>query len=139
MAGFADSDGLERWWHEHSELAELVQAVEKTLARGSLERTSRALEDLEGVLDAHFTVEERVYFPVVERLSPRHQSVIRTAREEHVRISELLDELRDLVNRGEIAAAHRSLSYLLDHFRAHEEQEVKLIEDLAALEVGSGD
>jgi len=138
VAGFADSDSLERWWHEHSELAELVHAVEETLARGSLERTSQALEDFEGVLDAHFTVEEEVYFPVVEKLSPRHQSIIRTVREGHVKISELLDELRDLVDRGEIAAARRKLSHLLDQFRTHEEQEVKLIEDLAALEVGSG-
>jgi iron-sulfur cluster repair protein YtfE (RIC family) len=139
VAGFADSDSLERWWHEHSELAELVQGVEKTLARGSLERTSQALEDLEAVLDAHFTVEESVYFPVVEKLSPKHQSVIRSAREGHVKISELLDELRDLVERGEIAAAGRTLGHLLDRFRVHEAQEVKLIEDLETLEVGSGD
>ncbi len=109
------------------------------MGRGSLARTSQALEELEAALDAHFTVEERVYFPLIEKLSPERHTSIQAAREDHLRISELLDELRDLVECGELTAARRALAKLLDRFRDHEIQEAKLIEDLEALECSPRD
>ncbi len=139
MNGFADSESFQRWWQEHSELDRLVRAVEARMGRGSLARTSQALEELEAVLDAHFTVEERVYFPLIEKLSPERHTSIQAAREGHLGISELLDELRDLVECGELAAARRALANLLDQFRDHEIHEAKLIGDLEALECSARD
>ena len=97
MNGLADSTSFQRWWQEHSELDDLVRVVEARMGRGSLARTSQALEELEAVLDAHFTVEERVYFPLIEKLSPERHTSIQAAREGHLRMTELLDELRVLV------------------------------------------
>ncbi len=139
MSSLADLENLQRWWQEHSELDGLVLAVEATMREGSLARTGQALEELESALDAHFTVEERVYFPLIEKLSPEHHASIRTAREGHLRIGELLSELHDLVERGELAAARRTLAQLLDGFRDHETHEVKLIADLEALDGAATD
>ncbi len=139
MNGLADSQSFQRWWQEHSELDGLVREVEARMGRGSLAKTSQALEELEAALDAHFTVEERVYFPLIEKLSPERHTSIQAAREDHLRISELLDELRDLVECGELTAARRALAKLLDRFRDHEIQEAKLIEDLEALECSARD
>ncbi len=139
MNGFADSESFQRWWQEHSELDGLVRAVEARMGRGSLARTSQALEELEAALDAHFTVEERVYFPLIEKLSPERHTYIRAARDGHLGITALLDELRDLVECGELAEARRALAKLLDRFRDHEIQEAKLIEDLEALECSARD
>ena len=139
MNGLADSQSFQRWWQEHSELDGLVREVEARMGRGSLANTSQALEELEAALDAHFTVEERVYFPLIEKLSPERHNSIQAAREDHLRISERLDELRDLVECGALTAARRALAKLLDRFRDHEIQEAKLIEDLEALECSARD
>ena len=130
MNGLADADSLRRWWQEHSELDELVEALEQVLASGSLVRARQAVADLEGVLDAHFTVEERVYFPLIERLSPDHQGTVQAASSGHRKIGELLDGLAELVENGQLVEARRTLEQLLERFRLHESQEVRLIEDL---------
>ena len=80
MNGLADSESFQRWWQEHSELDGLVREVEARMARGSLAKTSRALERLEAALDAHFTLEERVYFPLIDQLSPSRHTSIQAAR-----------------------------------------------------------
>ena len=139
MNGLADSESFQRWWQEHSELDGLVQEVEARMALGSLAKTSRALEGLESALDAHFTVEECVYFPLIEQLSPSRHTSIQAARTGHLGIVKLLDELRDLVECGELAAARRGLARLLDRFRDYEIHEAKLIEDLEALECSALD
>ena len=139
MNGLADSDSLRRWWQEHSELDGLVEAVEEMLASGRLVRARQAVADLEGVLDAHFAAEERVYFPLIERLSPDHRGSVQAASGSHRKIGELVDGLADLVERGQLAGARRALELLLERFRAHESEEVRLIEDLEALESLSGE
>jgi hypothetical protein len=45
--------------------------------------------------------------------------------------------MRDLVENGEIGPARRTLAVLLDRFRQHESEEVTLISELQAMEVGA--
>lgn len=138
MKSLADSNSLERWWQEHSELDRLVRGLDATLARATLEKTLEALEELESVLDSHFAVEEGVYFPLIEKLSPDHGAIVRVARDSHLEICKVLDDLRQLVEGGQLAAARPVLNQLLEHFRVHEEHEAKLVADLEALQQASG-
>lgn len=137
MKGLADAESLQRWWQEHSELDHLVSRVEDALAGSSFEPARAALEDLADALEAHFALEESVYFPLVERFSPQHAALVRDARTGHAKISESLDQMRELVENGEIAPARRTLAGLLDRFRLHESEEVQLISELQAMEVGA--
>jgi iron-sulfur cluster repair protein YtfE (RIC family) len=130
MDGLADRDSLQRWWEEHSELDRLVADVEDALNGGRLDAAQVALAALAEALESHFNVEERVYFPLVERFSPEHAAIVRGARMGHARVTESLDSLREVVERGEIAAARRALAMVLDLFRRHEGEEAKLIAEL---------
>jgi iron-sulfur cluster repair protein YtfE (RIC family) len=130
MDGVTDHGSLERWWEEHSELDRLVGAVEECLNGGRVEVSRGALDDLAGALESHFDIEERVYFPLVERFSPEHAASVRAARLAHVKVVETLENLRDLVERGEVSAARRILALLLDRFRTHEREEARLIAEL---------
>jgi iron-sulfur cluster repair protein YtfE (RIC family) len=130
MDGLADRDSLQRWWEEHSELDRLVADVEDSLNGGRLDAAQVALAALAEALESHFNVEERVYFPLVERFSPEHAAIVRGARMGHARVTESLDSLREVVERGEIAAARRALAMVLDLFRRHEGEEAKLIAEL---------
>jgi hemerythrin len=133
MSELADGESLARWWEEHSELDALVEAVEETMGGGDVAAAGRALEKLDDALEAHFSVEENVYFPLVERFSPLHSSVVEAARLGHKKIRGRMEDLRQLVDRGEIGAARRALFVLLDRFRTHESEERKLIRELETL------
>jgi iron-sulfur cluster repair protein YtfE (RIC family) len=133
MDRLAEEQSLARWWEEHSELDGLVEAVEQTMGEGDAARAAQALEQLDEALDAHFAVEEQVYFPLVERFSPLHSSVVQAARLGHTKIRERMRSLRGLVENGEIGPARRALLVLLDRFRTHETEERKLILELEAL------
>jgi hypothetical protein len=130
MNGLADRSSLERWWEEHSELDRLVAAVEESLSGGRVDVSRGALDELAAALESHFDVEERVYFPLVERFSPEHAAIVRAARLGHVKVVETLENLRDLVERGQVGAARRILALLLERFRTHETEEARLIAEL---------
>ena len=130
MGGLADTQSLQRWWREHSELDLLVVTLEETMSRGSISAASAALEDLTEALEEHFGVEEDVYFPLVERLSAAHEPVLKAARLGHLKIRERLEDLRELVANGDMEPAHRGLALVLDRTRTHEIEEAKLIGEL---------
>ncbi|MBM4336196.1 MAG: hemerythrin domain-containing protein [Deltaproteobacteria bacterium] len=128
--GLAALDGFERWWEEHSDLDHLVAALEESLSGGRIAVSRRAVEELAGALETHFDLEERVYFPLVERFSPEHCTRVRAARVAHAQVSETLQSLCDLIERGETLKACRVLAVLLDRFRTHEIEDARLIADL---------
>ena len=130
-------DGLERWWQEHSELDELVEATAEALNGGSITAAAEALAELHAALEAHFGLEEALYFPLVERLSPENASVVNGARLGHRKIRDRLEDLRAFVDDGDLRAARSALSTLLERFRAHEAEESKLITRLEQLAASS--
>ena len=123
--------GLERWWVEHSELDRLVNDVADAMADSALSRASAALEELAFALEDHFEVEEQTYFPLVRRLSSKHEPVVRAALLGHSKIRQRLEQLRSLVDDGEVSQARRGFSVLLERFQTHEASEAKLIAELA--------
>jgi hypothetical protein len=133
MTALQMTDGMQRCWQEHSELDALVERVVEALGRGAISPVAESLEDLAGTLEAHFGIEESAYFPLVERLSPDQRSALDAARLGHRKIRERLEDLRELVENGDLRAARAALDVLLDRFRAHEVEEAKLIARLEQL------
>jgi hypothetical protein len=128
MATPETTNGMQRWWQEHSELDALVEVVIEALGRGGTRSAAAgSLEDLAGALEAHFELEESAYFPLVERVSPEESSALAAARLGHGKIRDRLKELRELVENGDLHAARAALDILLERFRAHEVEEAKLI------------
>jgi iron-sulfur cluster repair protein YtfE (RIC family) len=124
---------FQRWWDEHSQLDRLVEELESALTRGALGPATAALDELASTLEAHFTVEEEVYFPLLGSLDPAHQPALDAARLGHDKLRERLEQLRQLVDTGEVPAARRALRVVLDRFRQHEEEEEKLVGRLERL------
>lgn len=124
---------FQRWWEEHSQLDRLVEELESALVRGAIGPAIAALDELTSTLEAHFTVEEEVYFPLLGTLDPAHQPSLDAARLGHNKIRERLEQLRQLVDGGEVPAARRALRVVLDRFRMHEEEEEKLVGRLERL------
>ena len=125
--------GVRRWWEEHSELDTLVAVVVEALGRGEIAPAARGLEDLSAALETHFGIEESAYFPMVERLSPEHGTALHAAQLSHRLIRKSLEDLRALIDGGDLAAARSGLDVLLERFRSHEVEEAKLIARLEEL------
>lgn len=130
-----DRDDLDRWWRRHSELDQLVNNLVEAVARAKPEPAGSALEELAEAMEVHFTVEEELYFPVIENLSERHLPVLQHARLAHLKLRSQLAELRERLGEGEMPAAQKVLAALLGRFRSHEEAEAALIQELLRAEV----
>ena len=125
--------GARRWWEEHSELDALVAVLVEALGRGETAPAARGLEDLSTALETHFGIDESAYFPMVERLSPEHGAALNAAQLSHRLLRKNLEDLRVLIDGGDLAAARSGLDVLLERFRSHEVEEAKLIARLEEL------
>jgi hypothetical protein len=125
-----EAQSIERWWEEHSELDQLVSALEGALERSSVPTASAALEDLCDAMDAHFDVEEAVYFPLLERLAPTHGVGVKAAREAHARLRSDLEKIRSHLSDDELDRARGLLGEWTVRFDDHEQAESRLIAEL---------
>lgn len=121
---------LERWWQEHADLDRLVNALSESTASRSAPAASAALEDLAEALDAHFAVEEEVYFPLVESLRPELAPTVQKARLTHVELRAQVDWIRKHLRDGDWPPVREALGQLLDLLHSHEEMEAGLIAGL---------
>lgn len=129
--GAEGADRLERWWSEHSELDQLVEACEEALERRSEAAASAALEELGLALEDHFRIEEEVYFPAVQAIRPDLGSLLQSAKLAHRDLLDAVLRARDEVDLGTCDQAREALSLLLGAFRSHEELEGRVIAELA--------
>jgi DNA-binding FadR family transcriptional regulator len=120
-----------RWWQEHSALDLMVEALVEALDGRDADAARAAAEELTRAMATHAREEEDVYFPVIERLAPEQADSVRRARETHVELHENLDAIRSALADGDLEAARRVLTELLERFRLHEQAEARLIDWLA--------
>jgi hypothetical protein len=125
-----DNEMLRRWWQEHSELDELVEAIRMTLGRGALSAATVFLGRLSTLLEGHFASEEAVYFTLIERTAPESRSTLDAAREGHRQLRSSLEDLHVLVENADTASAQRALARLLHKLHVHETHETALIAEL---------
>lgn len=121
---------LERWWREHSDLDRLVSELDEALGCRSPGRASEAFSEFADALRSHFTLEENVYFPLVERLRPETAPMVREARLAHLDLLRELEGLEGHLAAEDIPAARSSLGTLLSRFRHHEKLEGDIIHSL---------
>ena len=134
MDGLADVELVNRWRQQHSDLDRMIEDVSQAIESGSSQAAGAALEELGDELEAHFAVEEEVYFPLIERVSTLYVPVLRSARLGHRKIRARMEDLRDLIERAEFGPARRALAVLVDRFHTHEATEAKLVRELERAE-----
>lgn len=125
-----EAHSIERWWEEHSELDQLVSALAGALERSGVAAASAALEDLYDAMDAHFDVEEGMYFPLLERLPSTHGADVKALREAHARIRGDLEKIRSHLSDDELDRARGLMGELMVLFDGHEQAESRLIAEL---------
>ncbi len=83
-------------------------------------------------LEAHFEVEEQVYFPAVHGLLPDRGALLDDLTTDHARFREQLERIEESIREGNLDSGRRDIPVLVERLRRHEQGEERLFEDVQA-------
>ena len=112
---------------QHRQLDEFFATVMSALERGSLVTARAVFVRFRDALDAHVTLEDRVFFPALRGLHPRITSELVRLVEDHESFRRDLDELSDLLAKGSGEEFADAFDCLAVTFSQHEEREEGLM------------
>jgi hypothetical protein len=112
---------------QHRQLDVFFGMVQQALERGSLVAARQAYTRFNDALEAHITLEDRVFFPALHGLDPSISAELRQLAEDHHKVRQHLHELADLLAVGSVEAFSEGFDQLAVAFSGHEEQEERLI------------
>jgi len=138
MSSRHETYSLLTWRDEHAEIERRVHAIERAVVAATVEVATRAMDDFADALEGHFSVEERVYLPMVERLSPRGAAFSASVRLAHAQLRQSLEQLRELVELARWPEARRSVVLLAERFRSHEADEHDFVDEVIQLDPDQG-
>jgi len=110
---------------EHRDLNAILAEVrasfhDRHAAAGTLER-------LAGAFDVHFEQEDRLYYPAIGSLRPELKERLRAISDGHDGFRARLEDVRSLLDGGELSAARQSFESLARAFEEHEAAEEQLL------------
>ena len=116
---------------QHRQLDEFFAEVISAVERGSLISARATFTRFYEALDAHITLEDRVFFPALRGLHPRITSELVRFVEDHDGFRRSLDELSDLLAEGSVEEFSGAFDRFAVVFSQHEEREERLMAKLA--------
>jgi iron-sulfur cluster repair protein YtfE (RIC family) len=112
---------------QHRQLDVFFGMVQDALERGSLVAARQAFMRFNDALDAHITLEDRVFFPALHGLDSSIAGELRQLAEDHQAVRVSLDELSDLLAAGSVEAFSEGFDHLAVLFSKHEKREEELV------------
>jgi hypothetical protein len=118
---------------QHEHLRSAHQAVADAAAAGDMGELAASVDRLSGAVEAHFSLEESVFFPAIHGLHPQSVSELEALMDDHHTYRADLDRLRH-------ALANQLLGEFVEGYRAfakatgeHEVREERLLASLSHL------
>jgi len=115
---------------QHEKLNELYADLRRELDQGN---QAGALVDcgrLRDALEAHFEVEDCVYFPAVHGFRPDQGSLLRRLASDHAAFRDALAELQTTLEAHDMEAGSAQLHRLVTALAAHEKKEEVLLAEV---------
>lgn len=103
------------------------------LGQGDAGLANDLLARLCRLLEAHFSLEDRVYFPALQALAPGLADELRLLAGEHVWMLEALEATRAAVERSDAATLVRDLDEVAILFAEHEQREDAILHRIEKL------
>jgi hemerythrin-like domain-containing protein len=123
---------------QHRHMNELLREINEALAEGARERLMDLLVRYRGAMDAHFTLEDSVFFPALHGLHPKHADELDLLSHEHQGFAVELGRLRRFLEEGRLDAFSKTLQDFVNDVTRHEAREERLVQDLADLLTSAG-
>lgn len=112
---------------QHQQLDVFFGMVQDALERSSLVAARQAYMRFNDALEAHVTLEDRVFFPALHGLDPSIAEELAQLAEEHHEMRQALDELADLLAVGSVEAFSEGFHRLAHVVSDHELREEQLV------------
>ncbi len=114
---------------QHRQLDVFVRKVSQALRQGQRRDCETAVFRLQGALNAHFAVEERIIFPALHSLHSELADKVLALERDHERFREDVDRLALAIAASEITTAQRALEEFDAALGAHERFEERILEN----------
>ncbi len=116
---------------QHGRLRACFTEIRMALARGDASGSQEALERLRVALEAHFELEDDVFFPALHGLRPDCAEGLERLTREHVGFAEALRRLEKELERAGVDACERAFEAFVGSIAEHEAQEERLVGTIA--------
>jgi hemerythrin len=118
---------------QHRRLDSMFEELLATMREGE---EADAVEDAFGrlreALEAHVDHEDRLYYPALSALRPKHRAVLDGLIASHKGFRARLDEISGWLVARDLAAAERAIGAFAGTFAVHEAAEERLLQDIDA-------
>ncbi len=122
----------ERISSQHAKLDWLYEDLRREFARDGRDSAMVSFARMRDHLEAHFEVEDRVYFPAVHGFRPDHASLLHRLSSQHAFFRSALSEIGERFASTALRDVEASVSELVDSLLAHERDEQALIDEIEA-------
>lgn len=112
---------------QHRQLDDFFDMLMAALERNSLEGARAAFLRFRDALEAHVTLEDRVFFPAIHGLRPDLGDELALLVEEHRDFREQLELLHDWIARGSQQRFEQGIDELASQISQHEQREEELL------------
>ena len=113
---------------QHRQLDVFVRDVSQALRRQRRDRET-AVFRLQGALNAHFAVEEKIVFPALHGLHSELADKLRALERDHERLREDVDRLALAIVVSDITTARKALEEFDAALSDHERSEERILEN----------
>ncbi len=114
---------------QHRQLDVFVRKVSQALREGQRRDCETAMFRLQGALNAHFAVEEKIVFPALHGLHSELADKLRALERDHERLREDVDRLALAIVVSDITTARKTLEEFDAALSAHERSEERILEN----------
>jgi iron-sulfur cluster repair protein YtfE (RIC family) len=116
---------------QHEHLRTLIHAIADSIEVGRVAEIQESLDRLRGAIEAHFSLEDDVFFPALHGLRPETGRELNALMREHGDFLEELSRLRDGLTTGTLDAFAKGYQAFSQSIAEHECREERLVASLA--------
>jgi hypothetical protein len=116
---------------QHQHIHGILRDFDHALADADLPRLGEIFESYRSALEAHFSLEEEVFFPGLHGLQPQHSAELDALSEDHATFAAELERLADALGQQPLARFERGFRELVGDLAQHERQEERIVRRLS--------
>lgn len=116
---------------QHQHIHEILRDFDRALADGDRRRVSEVFESYRTALEAHFALEEEIFFPGLHGLHPEHSAELNALSEDHASFAGELDRLGETLVRDRLESFGRAFRGLVADLGEHERIEERIVRRLS--------
>ncbi len=115
---------------QHLHLRPILAEIRAAIGQTDPQRARDALGRLQVALDAHFRLEDLVFFPALNGLRPGYSEGLEMLSREHVGFADALRHLNKHLERSDLPGFGRAFDAFAGSLAEHEQHEERLVADV---------